>query len=505
MSLPIQGKTINQLSDIGNTQESTAVVAIEQNGSTFKASVRPNPPRQINVTSQAQLEAELGVNLEIPDSDKITIVVDESFTLTKPFLIGANSVLEIYASTIEGTITYTGTDTMFRPIVAGNTIRALLIHDMFITGNGTQLFCNVTVTSRCFIEQPRVASFKGAFLEGGAVKFDNLAAVNWSGTFIIKNPVSVNISNTNLRNSPSNQVTFLSFIVGINSRIVIDGNPESILSADEALVFFDPNAPPTASFIISGTTISAGDFYQQGSDLSVVFVGDNGNGKMFVTTSTPHLFQNGQVVVLSGFTESTYNGTFKVSNIATNDFDVETVDFVGSDTGNVNASSLNSTDVLVSAQENPGQPNSMAQAEARTNVAGISFTSAIGSFEPFEDDTPAADDFIQDVATERFTVDNQTGIITYNGLEPLSATISYEFTISKDGGGTDTVTASLFKNTTKQDKTDKLRSITSTPQDVTYPGGIFQINPGDTLQLKLDSDAVSIVNISNLTILVSQQ
>ena len=72
-----------------------AQVAFEQNNVTFRGSVRPNPVRQINVMNQAQLEAELGPNLEIPDGEGITIVCDDAFILTKPFKIGLNSFLEI--------------------------------------------------------------------------------------------------------------------------------------------------------------------------------------------------------------------------------------------------------------------------------------------------------------------------------------------------------------------------------------------------------------------------
>jgi len=83
------------LTDGTPTILSSAQIVFEQGGSKFRTSFIPNPIRQVNVINQAQLESEFGTDIEIPNGDEITISINDSFTMTKPFKIGLGSSLEI--------------------------------------------------------------------------------------------------------------------------------------------------------------------------------------------------------------------------------------------------------------------------------------------------------------------------------------------------------------------------------------------------------------------------
>jgi len=152
-------KTISELDSIGTTQEPAALVAIEQSGATFNARIRPNPPRQVNVTSQSQLEAEFGVNIEIPDSTDVTIIIDDSFALSKPIKIGLGCVVEIYASTINTTVTYTGTGAFIQNTNPLNAVRSIFLHDISVNGDNSNRLLDLIGTSRLFITDIRVEDF----------------------------------------------------------------------------------------------------------------------------------------------------------------------------------------------------------------------------------------------------------------------------------------------------------------------------------------------------------
>jgi len=105
-------KTIPELPDGTTTQTSAAVVAFDEAGTTFRGTIRPNPTQEINILNQQQLEDELGSDIIIPDATNVTIVIDGSFTLTKPIKIGDGSGLHLIFSTIGPQIDWTGAGAM---------------------------------------------------------------------------------------------------------------------------------------------------------------------------------------------------------------------------------------------------------------------------------------------------------------------------------------------------------------------------------------------------------
>jgi len=499
-------KTNLELNDGEAVRTSDAVVAFDQadQTETLTTSIRPNPPNATYVRNETQLLAKF-TNLEIPDGDKVTIVIDESFTLTQGFKIGTNSVLEIFGSTAEIELDTSG---IGEPFLANsnpaNNVRAVLIRDIFIKGDNTQPFCELKGASRIFIENCRVEGFDGAETEFPFTKLDNFSPVDWNSGWVLKNTSIIQIALSNLRQTSPKAITFLSIITNVVTSAVISNNSRSTLFAGDALLFIDPNAPVGLDVNIVGTSISAGDFYQLGTPDTVTAVADNG-GKLRCT-STAHTQVDQTYAVLSGFSESTYNKTAKITVIDANTFDTD-IDFVsGPDSGSVDRTSLDSTDVQVDAIRNPGQADSMSLAEAR-NGNNIDVVTSIGVFVPFENAVTVAGDFIQDDATESFVVDTSTGIITYIGLEPITVTLAYHYNIEKTGGpgGAGNATVSLFISNIQQAKTDQAITVSTTIQKITGAGGIFKIQPNNTFQLKIDNDSAHTDTVTEYIMLITRQ
>jgi len=495
-------KTISQQTDGTQLRDPRLAQSIyEQNGDTFFDSLSE---KRFHVKSEAHLLS-LFPSLEIPDGEKITIVIDNSFALTQGFKLGLGSVLEILRGSVEVTLDTTAlTGPLFSLTNPANDCRALIVDGVFFVGDDTQPFCILKGTSRVFMEDVRAQGYLGADVEFPFYKLVDFAPVDWGQGWVIRNPFIVQIFQSNIRQFSDKNITLFSFILNNPAFIAINADAESTLFAGETLFYFDPNAAAGTNIAIVETAISAGDFYQVDETHTISAVADNGSGKLRCTAAF-HGIPNGRVVRLENFSESTYNITEKTTFVDANTFDVEKIDFVpGVDSGDAFEDSLDQTSPLINAIANPGQQDSMSLAEGRS-MNPISFLSVIGVFQPLQNVPPVAGDFVEDTATESFTVDDETGLITYIGLEPITATIAFDFLLSKVGGGSDDVVVSLFDLTTQLSKTDRIATITSTAQSIDYNGGIFQIAPGDNFQLKLDSNSVSTINVSALKILITRQ
>ncbi len=495
-------KTIDELADGESIRESTAVVAFQQGSTTFKGSAVPVSENTEYISNQAQLESIFGSLLIIPTDTNVTLEIIESFTMTTHFQIGDDATLQLHASPSGTEIFWDGTGALFQNQNPTNEIDGIRLLDVNFDGNGTNSLFDIKVgaNSAVIIEDASFGAFdRIGILEQGILAASDSVFTSFTNGILHVSATSDFIDNILFFNFSGTPTTMFTFQGG-NPNVSISNCESTTIVSGDAFFFFDPNSA-TASFVVSGCKVSGQDFYQTGSDISVTSVTDN-SGQALFNNGGDNLLTVGQAVVLTGFGVYT-NATYIVTAATATTFEVG-LGFGGNDTGTINESSLDQTDNRVTARNNPGQSQSMAQAEGRSGNA-ISFVAVVSTFTPLQDTTPTAGDFVQDVATERFTVDTSTGLITYTGISPLSATISFEFTISKDGGGTDTGTVSLFQTGSQQIKTDKLLSITTTVQDVSYSGGLFVISPNDTFQLEIDNDAASTINITNVTMLVSQQ
>lgn len=93
------------------------------------------------------------------------------------------------------------------------------------------------------------------------------------------------------------------------------------------------------------------------------------------------------------------------------------------------------------------------------------------------------------------------GILTYNGLNPISVRIDGTATVEKVGGGSDNICMKIAINGTVQDKTVGCTDNTSPTQIVSF--GLFDLVNGDEIQLYVaneDSTSNITVDTSNLII-----
>ena len=494
--------TIDQLALINSNQLRSAVNMIQQEGVSFQAPTRPNPPTQINVTSQSQLEADLGTDLEIADGEAFTIVIDAGFTLAKPFKLGLNSALELYSSVNDAVLTYTGTGALFQNTNPANDINTINLHNLLILGDGTNSVFDIVGAS---IVQAREVIFEAfdsiGIIDNPFVLFDSTSLVNNTKGLIMKDPSSVSLTRCSVVQFGAFGMT--AFTIQTNVVSVLDADVVRALSffAGDSLFFLDPNAPSGGIYSIQQSDVAAGDVYQPGSSIAVTLVIDNTSGNPRFTAAA-HGFVVGRPVVLSGFTEP-YNGTFIVTAVTTNTFDVAELTFTANDTnGSVNAKSLDNTDLLVLARGNITSPDSMFNGESGLEVFASPDTSSVLAQNAFEVVTNVAWLFNN---LERFSegVVN-TGQLVCDDPKSRSYTIVYSGTIEKSGGGALNAGVTLLKNGVNVAFNPPHTVLTSQVQ--ISGSDIIQLIAGDTIDIAVinyDLSATAI-DTSQLSLVVSK-
>jgi len=145
-----------------------------------------------------------------------------------------------------------------------------------------------------------------------------------------------------------------------------------------------------------------------------------------------------------------------------------------------NPAGKNQTAVNVDADNNTGSADSVAVSEARNLVDITTNIVLVDVAEPIEDGSPAANDFIQDVANEEFLVNNFTGVTTYIGLKPRKVKITYETAVNLPSPSL-ILDIDLRISGVVQSKTIRTMD-TSQTLVANYLGGIFVLNPMDTIQ-----------------------
>jgi len=504
MSTPIE---IANLLDGENIRSVNDVIAFQQGSTTFKGSVRPYPPRQIIALNQAQLEAELGTDLEIPDSTALTIVIDDSFALTKPFKIGLDTTLELRGSTVNTTLTYTGPGGLFQNTNPANDINTLNLSDIIIVGIGTNSVFDIIASTTIFVKDSIFLIFDSVgTLDCPVNIFDTCSFQGFTKGLIFKNSSNVSITTVSVvQFAPTGLTAFtIQAGVGIPVNVDMDIVVGASFFAGDSLVFFDPNSVAGSLYTIEKSFVVAGDLYQQGTDIAIDSVADNGSGDARFTTATPHGLVVGKPVVISDFiTNTDYNGTLIVTAIpTTTTFDVDILFGTDEAVGKMNAASLDQESPLVRARDNTFSPDSQSQAEARTG-ATLEVDGAAGGDFPIVDITPAPGDWIEDPNTEEFSIDTSTGLITYNGTKDRTFLIEYQLTAVPTSGGAQVINFDLHVNGVQQTKSI-IQIDTSVANVGAYIGGLFVLTPGDTLQLfKNNTTNTNNTDISVSTVLAT--
>lgn len=430
-------KTIPQLDDVTNTQTPDAEVAISQNGFTFRGRIRPNPTFQINVTSQTQLEAKFGTSIIIPDGENWTIMCDDSFTLTKPFKIGSGTSLEVTGATINTTITYTGTGALFQNENLANPIAFLTIKEIKFIGDGTNSFFDIVGNNLLFTLDIDITNFDSLGIVDSM--FNGILRTNvftLKKGIIFKNPQALVCDVFSIQNTPpsSPPLTFITVITSGTPQVEITNC--FIFDTAASVVFFDPNAAAGSAYIIANNKGAFANLFQQGAEQPVTTVIDNLSGFCtFIIPVGDHGYNAGQAIVLSGFTEPTYNVTAIVQNDLDGLFFDTDIPFVGNaSSGTVKGESLDSTDPVVTAASNSNTPNSMITGNAALELSAF----IIATINTEDEPEPIISALWTSNNLERISEDIVTidqGRLVINDLATRRYTVTYSATLDRSGGG----------------------------------------------------------------------
>lgn len=456
------------------------------------------PTRLISVSSQAELEEKLGTNIEIPNGVAMTVVLDDSFTLTKPFKIGSASGLEVYSGVTRTTLTYTGSGALFQNTNPANDILSLSVHDIFITGDGTNRVLDIVGLTGVSFFLARSFQFTGfasfGLIDVTIVDIRMAILVSFGFGLVIRNPTTTVLNSILLLGAPPANGTFFSFIsngpISVNINSVV-----SLLAAGDTLFFLDPNSTVGTSYIVTDSNTATGDFYQQGVDIAATAAAASGSDTQFDITA--HNLVVGQAVVLKDFSTFTgYNGTFLVTAVNdANSVDIG-VGFLGIDiTGTMTEQSLDATSVPVASSNNRGEPDSMFTADAGLELFGVEITSSSLAQNAFEVITSASWAFTN---LERFSIGvNNEGQVVANDTTLRRYTVSYSATLEKSGGGSLDVGIVILKN----------GSNVSFNAPHTVNSGKIQISGSDIVELTLsDTLQIAVINYdaSAAAIIISQ-
>lgn len=435
--IPISG-----LLDGESLRTRQAEAIFEQDGVTFKGPTRPNPPQQINVVNQNQLVDEIGVGLDfvIPDNTSLTIVIDDSIELIRPFKLGLNSVLHISASTAANVITWVNEDvSMFQNLDPLNAISELKLDNLHIIGTEeNDIFdiigndqSSVVCSNVIFQDLDSVGS-----IDTGAFDFTACSMRNINIGLSFKNQRSGRIDRFSISQPNSVTLTAITLVAGVNPmNVTIDTLKAVALGVGNTLLFIEPNPPAGSTFNITNSDSDLGDFYALGNNITINSVSDGQFGH--IRLQGVHNVTVGDIVRLSGFlVHPTYNGVFTVTDVPTgSEFEV-LENFLGTDTGILNAVSMDSTDVEVLARDNVNQQDSMFIGGWFHSTNAASTTILNGTFSPLNLSTSGG--VTAFVENERFSIDNaDNGVIQYIGLIAKTVTLIGILGLMKTGSDRD--------------------------------------------------------------------
>jgi len=169
-------------------------------------------------------------------------------------------------------------------------------------------------------------------------------------------------------------------------------------------------------------------------------------------------------------------------------------------------SGIGEKDPRVSSFNNGLRANSTTESESRSTVVlEVDGSGGAGVPVAIEDITPAPGDFELDSASAGFSMDTSTGVVTYNGIAPISVLIGYNLEASQTSGANQNLTFDLRINGVQQTKTIKTLITMGVGDFVSVAniGGLFTINTNDTFQLfKTNVGNANNTDIQNTILLI---
>jgi len=448
-----------------------------------------NAPKLLHVLTQADLETQFGVNIEIPDGESWTIAIDDSFTLTKPFKIGLNSSLELVGSSISLILTYTGTGALFQNETFANQIFALTVRQLEIHGDNTNDLLNLNLSFNVIFFNTTMEEFDSiGLIETLFYEFRFTSFHGITGGLIVQKGTSGILVSFNIDQPPaSNPFVFLT--------IIDDGTVSQLTMADcfvsdnkAKVLFIDPNVSAGSLFIINNTLGDFDELFNSGvGTVTVTNVVDFAGAARFQTSGS-HGLSIDDLILMSGFTEPSYNGLHRVTATPTGS------EFM------LDGTSLDSTDVPVRAVSNKDSQASMFTGATGLEVFGAEVTTTINTINVPEVVTSASWAFSN---LERFSISvNNEGKLASDDPATIRYTVSYSGTIEKVGGGSVDVGIVILKNGVNV--SFNAPHTVNTGKIQISASDIIELAPGDTIQIGVINYAdTSNIDVSQLGMVIS--
>lgn len=382
--------------------------------------------------TQAELEVKFGTNIIIPDGEAWKLIYLENYTLSKPIQIGNGSSLHYTSAFSDLTTTYTGSGEMFQNENPANPIVNLRVTDCFLTSATSELMFDIAGATFFSFMNMGIAQFAGY----GTVR-TTFAVMDTVGGFFVNegitfiNLIELKSESFTINNSSNPGLTLIQIINSNNVVVTINGS--SLRDTNGVTLYLDSNSFP-ASYTVSNTTGDYSDFITPGPTVAITTVLDAAGQARFNTGGPAHGYKIGQAIRMTGFAESSYNGTFIVNNIPTGaEFMLSGVAFVADDSGTSNPTSMNTKDTRFRAFNNKDAQDSMNTAKAGLELFGSEQTVTINTI-----DVPEVVDNVNWVFSnlERFnTPVTDEGQVS--STDPVTRRYSVQFsgTVEKVGGG----------------------------------------------------------------------
>lgn len=438
------------------------------------------------VKDQADLEAQFddAGDIVIPDGESWSVVILESFTLSKPIKIGLNSTLEFRGAALNIIITYTGTGAMFQNENPANLINTLVLRELALFSSGVEALFDIVGSARCRLEQMNIVKFESlGTIEAMFITIPSTGTFDINEGLLIIEPQGVRMGTFSHIPPTARSLVFITIIATGNPNVIMTATNVFNSSAD--VVFFDPSSGAISDYSIQNTRGFFNSLFVPGTDLAIASVSDSGGDALFDTGGPAHGYSIGDRIVLNEFlVETNYNLTGIINTTPSGStFTVVGVSFTATDSGNTTQASRDSTDVTVRAENNTGNPDSMFTGDAGLEIFGSEVTVTINTIDVPEVITNAGWAFS---GLERFEIGvNNEGQLNTLDTATRRYSIGYSGTIEKVGGGSVNVGIVLLKN----------GSLVSFNPPHTVNTGKIQISGSDIVELtKDDTLQVAVIN-----------
>ncbi len=424
-----------------------------------------------------------------PVSSVITLEVNTTYIIEAPIVTpfrfeipdGSQNGFTT-ANRVANNLVYIGTDTFFTS-AAGSTSGRLDFFNITIAsaGGGTifDLDGHDMELFKCIVTGfAKFGTIKNATIVH--IRLCNIAFIQKGMKFI--NVGLVNILQAAIFNAVDTNESIIS-VLGANTAVSIVSS-QIIRLANESTIYIDPLIGNNGILLqqIAGT-IGSGSFKTGSTDSITQFADSTVDAGVKTTvTSTTHGLIDDEIVNITGTTS--YNGTFIISNVTLETFDIEVV-FVADDaTGTWDSNSIDGTDPRVTVVDVLNEKDSTVSGDfSFINIATPQLVTIVSTSTPV---TISGGSWTSS-NLERLVADvGNNGIATYTGVETADFQVTFSALLEKVAGGATNIGLTILIN--------GVDITTNAPHSVNAgiiqisATRIFTLNTGDTLQLAVFND-----------------